>query len=143
MQPGLYCVDNDFTANGGTITGDGVTLYMTGGDFNVAGGVQINLNAPPSRSCAYCPPPIPGVLIYLAEGNTGEASLLGTSDSEYLGLVYAPSGTIEAGGTGSELSEIHAQLVADTVKLHGNTTVVIHFDGQENYTIPTMIELYK
>ena len=143
MEPGLYCISDDFTANGGTIEGYGVTLYLTGGDFDVAGGVQINLTAPPSRTCAYCPPPIPGVLIYLAEGNTGEVSLLGTSDSEYLGLVYAPNGTIEAGGTGSELSEIHAQLVADTVKLHGTTTVVINFDGEENYSVPSMIELYK
>ena len=143
MEPGLYCISDDFTANGGTVSGDGVTLYLTGGDFDIAGGVQINLIAPPARTCEFCPPPIPGVLIYLAEGNTGEASLLGTSDSEYLGLVYAPSGTIEAGGTGSELSEIHAQLVADTVKLHGNTTVVINFNGDENYSVPSMIELYK
>lgn len=143
MQPGLYCLSGDFKANGGTIDGDGVTLYLTDGDFDIAGGVQINLTAPPSRTCQFCPPPIPGVLIYLAAGNTGEVSLLGTSDSEYLGLVYAPSGTIEAGGTGSELSVIHAQLIADTVKLHGTTDVLINFDDEHNYSVPSMIELYK
>jgi Putative Flp pilus-assembly TadE/G-like len=143
LQSGLYCLSGDFKANGGTIDGDGVTLYLTSGDFDVAGGVQINLKAPPSRTCQFCPPPLPGVLIYLADGNTGEASLLGTSDSEYLGLVYAPSGTIEAGGTGSELSEIHAQLIAGTVKLHGTTDVVINFDDEQNYSVPSMIELYK
>jgi hypothetical protein len=150
LERGLYCISGDFVANGGSVTGNGVTLYLTGGDFDSAGGVQINLTAPPSFSqgCTFCTPddpygPLPGVLIYLAEGNDGEVSLLGTSDSEYLGLVYAPSGTIEAGGTGSELSEIHAQLVADTVKLHGTTTVEITFDDTQNYTIPSMIELYK
>ncbi len=143
MNPGLYCISEDFVANGGTITGNGVTIYIISGDFDVAGGVHVVLTAPPAVNCAYCPPAIPGVLIYLAEGNTGEAALLGTSDSEYLGTVYVPSGTIEAGGTGSELSEIHAQLIGDTVKLHGTTSVVINFEGSDNYQKPAMMELFK
>lgn len=143
MQPGLYCVSNGVTINGGSVTGFGVTIFLTGGDFSSTGGVQVNLTAPPAQGCAYCPPALPGVLIYLAQGNSGGVSLLGTSDSEYLGLVYAPSGTIEAGGTGSELSEIHAQLVADTVKLHGTTNVNIHFDDDQVYQIPTKIDLYR
>jgi hypothetical protein len=143
MSPGLYCIAEDFTANGGTIMGNGVTIYIISGDFDVAGGVHVVLTAPPARNCSYCPPAIPGVLIYLAEGNTGEAALLGTSDSEYLGTVYVPSGTIEAGGTGSELSTIHAQLIGDTVKLHGTTRVEINFEGDENYQKPSMLELYK
>jgi len=148
LKKGLYCISGDFVANGGTINGTGVTLYLTGGDFDIAGGVEINIEAPPSRTCTYCQPdvaygPVPGVLIYLAEGNTGEASLLGTAESSYTGLVYAPSGMIEAGGTGSELETYHTQLVGDTVKLHGNTTIDIHFDDEKNYTIPSLIELYK
>jgi hypothetical protein len=86
---------------------------------------------------------LPGVLIFLAEGNTNEVTLLGTSDSEYLGLVYAPTGSIEAGGTSSELSEIHAQLVANDIKVHGNTAVVINFDEQMNYQVPALLELNK
>jgi hypothetical protein len=143
MQPGLYCLSGNFRANGGTITGTGVTIYLTSGDFDTSGNVHINLVAPPARTCAYCPPPIPGVLIYLAHGNSGEVSLLGTSDSEYLGVVYAPNGMIEAGGTGSELSEIHAQLIGDTVKIHGTASVIINFDGDENYNIPPLLELSK
>lgn len=143
MEPGLYCLSGDFKATGGTIVGNGVTIYITSGDFDVAGGVQIQLSAPPARNCSYCPSAVAGVLIYLAAGNSGEVALLGTSDSEYLGVVYAPSGMIEAGGTGSELSEIHAQLIADTVKLHGTTQVVINFNGEDNYQIPAQIELSK
>lgn len=143
LQPGLYCISNGVTINGGSITGSGVTLFLTGGDFATSGSAKVNLASPSLTGCTYCPPAIPGVLIYLAEGNTGLVSLLGTSDSEYQGLVYAPSGTIEAGGAGSELSEIHAQLVAGTVKLHGSTLVNIRFDDDENYQLPTKIDLYR
>jgi hypothetical protein len=148
MNPGLYCITEDFVANGGSVTGNNVTIYILNGDFDVAGGVQVMLSAPPGNetdceNTGVCPPALPGVLIYLAEGNEGEVSLLGTSDSFYEGLVYAPDGMIEAGGTGSELSEINAQLVADTVKLHGTTTVNITFDNGKFYQLPAMLELFK
>ena len=145
MEPGLYCVSGGVRFNGGTITGDGVTIFIENGDFDTSGNVFVDLIAPPANEtdCTVCPPALPGVLIYLPEGNDGEVSLLGTSDSEYLGLVYAPDGMIEAGGSGSELSEIHAQLVGDTVKLHGTTTVNITFDDGLFYQLPAMLELYK
>ena len=146
MQAGLYCISDDFEINGDVLTGSGVTIYIIGGNFHSSGNATVGLTAPPSRSCGpACGTwhAIPGVLIYLAEGNTNEVTLLGTSDSEYLGLVYAPSGTIEAGGTSSELSEIHAQLVANDVKVHGNTAVVINFDEQMDYQIPALLELNK
>ena len=146
MEPGLYCITEDFVANGGSVTGNNVTIYILNGDFDISGGVQVILSAPPSNETdcgAICDTALPGVLIYLAEGNDGEVSLLGTSDSFYEGLVYAPDGMIEAGGTGSELSEINAQLVANTVKLHGTTTVNITFDDGKYYQLPAMLELFK
>ena len=83
------------------------------------------------------------MLIYLAEGNTGEASLLGNEDSNYLGLVYAPDGTVQAGGTSSLMAEMHAQLIGKDVKIHGNTSVVINFADGLNYQIPASLDLYK
>lgn len=148
MGSGLYCITEDFVANGGSIKGHGVTIYIENGDFDVAGGVQVMLSAPPGNetdceNAKICPPALPGVLIYLAPGNEGEVSLLGTADSWYEGLVFAPDGMIEAGGTGSELETFHTQLVGDTVKLHGTTTVEIKFDDLLVYQIPAFIELYK
>ncbi|MGW8144385.1 MAG: hypothetical protein ACWGN2_08310, partial [Anaerolineales bacterium] len=86
---------------------------------------------------------LPGVLIYLAEGNTGEAALLGNEDSNYLGLVYAPDGTVQAGGTSSTMAEVHAQLIGHYVKVHGNTSVNINFDDGLNYQIPASLDLNK
>jgi Flp pilus assembly protein TadG len=143
LNPGLYCI-NSLTMNGGTLKGEGVTIYVRTGDFAISGG-EINLSAPPARAshCSYCPPPLPGVLVFLAPGNTGEVVLLGNAVSNYTGLVYAPNGTIEVGGTAGEYSPINAQLVADTVFIHGNAEVVVNFDDEVNPQVPAMLELFK
>jgi hypothetical protein len=146
MEPGLYCVTDEVTINGGSLTGTSVTFFVTAGDFHTSGNATTRITAPQIRNCgAPCDihRAIPGVLIYLAQSNTGEATLLGTEDSEYLGLVYVPNGTIEAGGNSTTASEIHAQLIGNDVKIHGNTTVVINFDDQMNFQIPSSLELNK
>lgn len=146
MKPGLYCVAGEVTINGGSLVGSSVTLYLTGGDFTGSGNATIKLAAPPSRNCADpCKiyKALPGVLIYLAEGNTGEAALLGNEDSNFMGLVYVPDGLIEAGGTSSTLAELHAQLIAEDVKIHGTTSLNIVFDDGLNYQLPASLELHK
>jgi len=149
LRSGLYCLSEDFTINGGSLRveeGGGVTIYMINDDFYVGGSVEVVLVAPPLPEIAVClnntcPPAIPGVLIFMAEGNTGTVSLLGSSGSNYTGTVYAPSGTIEAGG--GSLETINAQLIGDTVFLHGNTQVVVNYENIINYRPPASLELYK
>ncbi len=146
FEPGLYCVSGEVTINGGTAVGTNITLYLIAGDYTSNGNATIKLTAPPVVNCgAPCATHngIPGVLIYLAEGNTGEVALLGNEDSNYLGLVYAPDGTIQAGGTSSTMAEVHAQLIGYDVKIHGNTSVNINFDDQLNYQIPASLDLNK
>lgn len=143
LRPGLYCVTGEFDIQGGLVTGSGVTIYITTGNFQSNGNATVQLTAPPARSCADCPPAIPGVLIYLAEGNTSSVTLLGTSDSQYLGLVFAPNGMIEVGGAGSSMNEVHAQLIGDTVKIHGNANLVVNFDDDLNHQRPATLELFK
>jgi hypothetical protein len=147
LQSGLYCIMNDdFRITGGDLIGSDVTIYIVQGDFDSAGSAHIVLDAPPAENCGEpCDPyeAIPGVLIYLAVGNTGEVSLLGDSGSDYMGLVYAPDGMIEAGGAGSLIAKIHAQLIGDTVFVHGNTTIDIKYENDEQKWKPARIELYK
>lgn len=144
MEHGLYCLTNDFNIGGnGIVMGDGVTIYLISGNFDAAGSASVNLVAPPARDCTYCPEAIGGVLIYLAKGNDGVVNLRGSSDSNYQGLVYAPDGTIEVGGSGSLMSSIHAQLVAENVKIHGNVDISLSFDDMTAYQNPAMLELYK
>ena len=146
FEPGLYCVANEVTITGGTVAGSNITLYLEGGDYTSNGNATINLTAPPVRNCGDpCKTHngLPGVLIYLADGNTGEAALLGNEDSNYLGLVYAPDGTVQAGGTSSTMAAVHAQLIGHYVKVHGNTDVEINFDDGLNYQIPASLDLNK
>lgn len=149
MEPGLYCItEGDFQANGGSVTGSDVTIFIEAdaGDFDTNGNVNIRIAAPPANNCETpCTDfgAIPGVLIYLAEGNNGEVNLLGTSDSDYFGIVYAPTGIINAGGTGSLMGAIHTQLIGDTVFVHGNTVIDINYDLNNQKWKPVMIDLFK
>jgi hypothetical protein len=145
MEPGLYCVNNEFTNNGGTLTGHGITIYMTGGNFSISGNTHAtNISAPPAIKCKYCPPPLPGILVYMDPSvHAGVVSILGNAASTYQGVIYVPNGSIEAGGTAGQDSPIHAQLVGREVKIHGNAEVRVNFDGGITYNFPPKLELYK
>jgi Putative Flp pilus-assembly TadE/G-like len=151
LNPGLYCIANEFTMNGGSVAvyrdpggpDVGVTIYMTGGDFTVNGGVHVTLTPPPNmpNACDYCPPAIPGMLLYMDPSNAGVITLNGDSTSDYMGTVYAPSGRIDAGG--NELAQVRAQLVADTVDVQGNTVINVNVDSALQFRPPASLELYR
>lgn len=138
MQPGLYCVSNDFTVNGGVLTGQDVTIYLSGehADFSTSGAAEVHLDAPEPACEAELPanggcyPALGGMLIYVEHG---DVSLLGNSASYYEGTVYAPEGEIEVGGGSSDMSDIGAQLIGNTVKLHGDTLLDILYDNSVVY----------
>jgi len=147
MGHGLYCLTGNnpnnkvFSVTGGGLTGNGVTIYINNGSLDMGGNAFIDMKAPPAPTCTWCPPAMPGMLIYL--DGSGEVSLQGSSENIYLGVVYAPDGTIDVGGTADETSKIHAQLIGHTVKLHGDVEVIINFNGDDTYTVPAALELYK
>ena len=145
LNPGLYCISNGLVMNGGSIIGNDVTFYVTGGDFNVSGSNFVNLSAPSTDDCTtpVCPPAVGGLLLYMAEGNNGVISLLGSAQNGYLGLVYAPDGTINLAGTADEVSEVSAQLVAKTINIQGTAELIIRFDNETVYQLPAMVELSR
>jgi Flp pilus assembly protein TadG len=142
LAPGLYCVSNGVSVNGGIINGSGITFYMTGGDFSIAGNVEVNLAAPFGLP-EDVSPAIPGMLIYQADGHTGDISMQGNTVSSYLGTVFAPTGSIYAGGTSSTMPTLNTQLVGWNVKVHGTTEIDINFDTSENYSSPSMLDMFK
>ena len=146
MEPGLYCISGDFRATGGTIQvsgaeNEGVTIYITGGEFKVAGTVNVNLRAPMVDNPANYA--VKGLLIYLAEGNTGRVDLQGTSTSTYRGTIFAPDGTIEASGTSGATGMFSTQLVADTVVVNGNADMEITYTDDMVVNGPVTLSLYK
>jgi hypothetical protein len=150
MQPGLYCLYGEFTETGGSLTANDVTIYMASGDFSTSGNADVFLDAPPQGcdtspgSTQGCPPSIPGMLIYMPSSNAGDVSLEGNSTSLYEGAIYAPTGTIDVGGTSSAGTiAFNTQLVGNTVKIHGNVTIDIDFDDQVTFERPATLDLLR
>lgn len=142
MKPGLYCISGEMTSNGGSLSGNGVTIYLTGGDFAIGGGVEVNLAAPTGLEEDVAPA-MPGMLMFMAKDHDGEIVMQGNTLSSYVGTIYAPDGDIEAGGTNSTMPTINTQLIGYRVKVHGNTAVEINFDTSENYLLPAYLDMYK
>ena len=143
---GLYCLSGNFVVEGGgTLTIDtsngktGVTIYFISGGFSTAGTNKVNLSAPPEDAD---PPALPGILIFLAEGNTSTVILTGTSDSNYSGVVLAPDGNITALGTSAGIG-FNTAFIGNNVNVQGTTNMNIDYFMNNFYSSPTSLELSK
>ncbi|MBW8744312.1 MAG: hypothetical protein JF628_08195 [Sphingomonas sp.] len=114
---GAYYINGAFTnSTGGTISGSGVTFFMSG-TLGLGGGAITNLAAPTSDAGG-------GVTdLLFATKSTTQTSLSQGATGSYGGMVYAPnsnmvmSGGASAGNTGRCFS-----LVVNTLTLSGGTT---------------------
>jgi Flp pilus assembly protein TadG len=108
FAPGTYVVTGAITFNGvGTVTGAGVTFYVSGGGGQVlinstpGSGEQLTLHAPTNGLRA-------GILFYQDPGNTFPATIDGKVGSTLRGALYFPSATLN-------LSNINATAYTITV----------------------------
>ena len=140
LNPGLYCITEDgITVNGGTFTGEGVTIYLIGGGFDVAGGATVDLSAP----TVYTKPALKGMLIYMAESNHSIINLTGNSTSQYYGTIYAPYGDIVVTGDSSTHPTFHTQLIGRRVEVGGNANIDIIFDSGEQFQFPSSLDMLQ
>ncbi len=156
MTSGMYCLQGDFTMNGGTIrdipdpvTGRrGVFIVMLDGDFDISGNVVVNINRM-SAFTDYSGQDWHGMLLYMTDknpwNNTGKVRLGGTGTSTYAGTVFAPgpahSGykcTIQ-GNSGS--IGISSNVICNTIYVTGNATVKINYKPEQNYRQSPKIDL--
>lgn len=144
LQPGLYCITGNkgFSANGGELYGDGVTIYLIGGGMTINGNVSpVDLRAPEESPDPA--PAVPGILVYMAQGNTDTISLTGNSTSFYLGAIYAPDGEIYASGSSGTNPTFNTQLIGNNVEVSGGATIDINFNDDENYEKPPFLNMQK
>ena len=144
LQPGLYCLTgspNALRVNGGTFTGNGVTIYIENGGVSISGNAEVDLVAPSNSPDPS--PAIPGILIYLAEGNTSSVDLEGNATSRYVGAIYAPDGDINARGTNNTEPTFHTQLIGKNVQIGGNANIDINFDSSINFQMPPYVHLSR
>ncbi|MFT3895219.1 MAG: pilus assembly protein TadG-related protein [Anaerolineales bacterium] len=136
LQPGIYCVDGNFSINGGdTLIGDDVVIYLKTGTLKWNGGATIRLNAPDSGD-------LKGLLIYQPPTNTNSVTINGNGDSAIVGSIWAPGAQVVVEGGGGA-SGLECQIIGDTVKLSGSSATTIDFKADLNYQppIPPSIEL--
>jgi hypothetical protein len=144
FSPGLYCVTSSkgVGISGGAVVGDGVTLFLQSGGLDITGNVDpVDLRAPvefPDPS-----PALPGILIYLANGNSNTISVTGNSTSFYLGTVYAPDGDLYFSGASGTNPTFNTQLIGQNVEVSGGALIDINFNDQENYEKPPYMDMLK
>jgi hypothetical protein len=141
LSPGLYCVDGDVEFNAGDyVAGLGVTIVLRSGKFTVNGGATVVLTAPPPDAPA---PAIPGLLFYGPPGYTGPVKLNGNENSVYQGTILFPTASIDFEGTGANAGILKSQIIGWDVRIGGTSSVQVEFSGEENYSRPTSLELYR
>ncbi len=148
MSPGLYCIYGKNESNWGFQTigqaklfGDGVMIYLMeeAGGFSSSGGSQILVNASDTLTDA-SGNEWAGMLIYLHPGNSSEVILTGTSDSWYVGSIYALASPCTGQGTDGGVA-LQTQLICDTIRITGTGDIDINYDMSKNYHLPDAVEL--
>jgi len=120
MNPGMYIMNGGgFQTNGGTITGDGVTVYLTGGTGKPYGPADFGGNTTVIIS-APLDGPYKGVLFFQDRtiSSTKPNRFRGTSSTDFKGVLYFPTTEVSYTGNASSSSR-NTMIVADTVELKG------------------------
>lgn len=142
FNPGLYCVTGSkgIQITGGSVFGDGVTIFVTNGGIDLSGNVSpVDLRAPEESPDPA--PALPGILVYMALGNTDTVSMTGNSTSFYLGTVYAPDGDLYFSGSTGTNPTFNTQLIGNNVEVSGGATIDINFNDEENFEKPPYLDL--
>lgn len=123
MGAGTYYIDRgQLSANGGTITGTGVTIVLTSSTrsnwstINLSGNSTVNLTAQTSGTYS-------GLVIYADRRipNTTTMSIGGGATQSFTGDLYFPSTPVTFGGN-SSASTTCTRLIAYTISLSGDST---------------------
>ncbi|HLC34574.1 MAG TPA: Tad domain-containing protein [Anaerolineales bacterium] len=137
FQPGLYCIygATGLQANGGTLTGDGVTFYLTNGPVEIQGNPLVTLDAPTAGDWS-------GMLFYLAASNPSNLTLTGTADTIFTGTIFAPNAPISLSGDTGTVG-FHTQVIGRTVEVGGNATLSVQYDRDDNFLLRPVVELVE
>lgn len=127
FAPGVYCLDNGFTINGGSVTGTGVTFYVNTGDVTWSGNATIRLAAPTDGEWA-------NMLVYQNPTDTDRATINGDSNSSFTGTIFIPGAEVQVNGTGGA-DGFHSQIVGYKVDLSGTADMKIVYQPEEQYVI--------
>ena len=130
MGPGTYYIDRgQFSTNGGTIIGTGVTIVLTSStgsnwsSINFSGNATVNLSAQISGTYS-------GLVIYADRRipSTTTMSIGGGSTQSFTGDLYFPSTPVSFGGNASATTTC-TRLIAYSISLTGTSTFASSCSG--------------
>jgi hypothetical protein len=143
FQPGMYCLEGGFRANGGVVTGNDVMFYLPSGDINISAQADVTLTAPTAGQADDSKRSWDGMLFYVLEGGV---TINGGAGSYLEGTVFAPdpSETCKLNG-GSETITYNLQLVCNTITVNGGAGLDIVFDNLTTwkYDPPPVLDLIQ
>jgi hypothetical protein len=113
FHPGTYVIKGNFTLNGsGTVTGDGVTFYVTnGGQVSFSGNQTIQFTAPTAGTYA-------GILFFQDSADASSAKLDGANNSKFQGTLYFPNAPLTINGNAGSTAA-YMIVVAKSLTLNG------------------------
>lgn len=112
MSAGTYIFNGDVKFNGsGTLTGNGVTIYMASGGITINGNATLNLTAPTSGTYS-------GVLFDQSSSDTSAAKLDGTANSSLQGVMYFPNADVTMHGNNQ--TAIYTDFIVKSLTVTGN-----------------------
>jgi hypothetical protein len=133
FTPGLYNFESGFVNNSSpSLSGSGVTFYLTGGNIIINGNPTINFSAPTTGNYA-------GVLVYQPANNTQQFIInSGTSQTSggWAGMIYVPGGEIVIDGVMSSWLLV----VADDILLNSSSKVNDSSAAFPNFTHAVLAE---
>jgi len=158
LDPGLYCLKDNFKMAGGSLSGDGVTFVLLESGAHWTGSMTVDLKAAtyedtPANQAATAAGAIPGLLIYSPIANPsnpdissskGGIALEGGGSVELQGTILAVATDCRyAGNTGIPQNKM--QWICNTWQATGDAPISIVYDPSVLYTPPveTTISLIK
>lgn len=147
MNPGLYCLNGNFTVNGGKLTGSELTVYMmpNGGGVSLSGGADVNLTTGQSVLDADGNN-FTGYLIFMDKNNLNGVDMAGNNGSFFAGTIYAPGPRNPAsqekcniGGTNTSIT-MNSAIICNTIGIAGNSSVTIIYNPKQNRQMAISLE---
>ena len=135
MNPGFYCLDNDFEIHNGALIGQGIMIFQRNGSLHINGGLN-DLRASQSGQVVDGAGVVwDGMLFFQAYGNTEEFILNGNAGSYYQGTIFVPDGHCRLNGSGLGTA-LDTQFVCDTIEFKGDMTMILDFNQTTKYVPP-------
>lgn len=133
----IYLNNGTFNVTaGGTMSAANITIFIKQGSFIIDGGAIVNLSAPGcSTSACGVGPAIPGVLVLMAETNTGTFVIdNGTGTAHNLnGTCFCPNALATiAGGTSTTTTNV--QLIAKRISVSNGAKLNMNLDEATLYS---------